>query len=203
MESGTSDNTALIDLDGTVADHHNAVAHGQRLLRSPDEPSYKDRYEGGVEPDYIASRRKLIQAQPGFWRNLRPIPMGFEVVDDIRNAGFNLHVLTKGPAKDAKAWGEKVDWAREHLPDVPVTVASDKSLVYGKILFDDFSPYFKRWLAVRPRGLVICLAQLWNEDFRVGGPEEHPNVLRYDGTNRDALRARLKRAFDRKSGENL
>ncbi len=65
------DNIALIDLDGIVADCDGALREQQALLRSPDEPPFQDRYSGGgEEPAYIEARRKLIQRQPGFWRNL-------------------------------------------------------------------------------------------------------------------------------------
>lgn len=188
------DHVALIDLDGTVADCDGALDKEQRRIQAPDEPPYKDRYSGGEEPPYIEARRKLIQRQPGFWRNLAPIPLGFEIVEELRALNFALHVLTKGPKHNGNAWAKKVEWCREHLPDALVTVTSDKSLVYGRVLVDDFPPYFLDWLKVRPRGLVVCVAHKWNEGI------EHPNVLRYDGTNRDELRRRLTQAYERQGG---
>lgn len=197
----TEDQVALIDLDGTVADYDTSHDSKQRSLQAPGEPPYSGRYVEGLEPSHITARRKLIQAQPGFWENLDIIPAGMEVVELLRTAGFRLHVLTKGPMGTPSAWSEKVNWCKKHLSDALVTVGSDKSLVFGRVLFDDFPPYFLKWLAVRPRGLVICLARPWNEGFRVGGEQYHPNVIRYNGINKDQVTVRIQSAYARESGK--
>ena len=197
------DRLALIDLDGTLADYDKAMRERMVAIQAPCEKPYVGRYEDDIEPPYMEARRKLIQRQTGFWRNLERIPLGFEIIDELRGIGFPLHVLTTGPATTPSAWSEKVDGSREELPDALVTVTSDKSLVYGRVLVDDWPAYFTKWLIVRPRGLVVCVAHPWNIDFAKGGPKEHPSVLRYDGTNRTELRALLKRAHARKSGESF
>jgi 5'(3')-deoxyribonucleotidase len=200
---GPNDQLALVDLDSTIADYDAAMKAAMRTLQAPEEKSYAGRFEEGVEPPYLEARRKLIQNQPGFWRNLHLLPTGFEVVDELRTVGFRLHVLTKGPTSTPSAWTEKAEWCHKNLPDALVTVSGDKSLVYGRVLVDDYPPYFTKWLAVRPRGLVVCVAQLWNAGYARGGVLEHPNVFRYDGTNRAELRAVLQRAFDRSPGAPL
>lgn len=189
-----TDRVALIDLDGTVADYDASMAQHMQALQSPGETAYTDRLsdlDGGREPSHIEARRKLIQRLPGFWRGLPRLELGFEVVDELRQLGFDLHVLTKGPKKTPNAWSEKVEWCQEHLPDVSVTVGSDKSLVYGRVLVDDWPEYYEKWLDVRPRGLVVCVAHPWNE----GSTDQR--VFRYDGTDRDELRRRLTVAFER------
>jgi 5'(3')-deoxyribonucleotidase len=198
-----ADTIALIDLDGTVADYDAALKEAMARLQAPEEEPYRARPATGEEPAHVEARRLLIQRQPGFWRDLQPLPLGFQVVDDLRALGFVLHVLTKGPTTTPNAWSEKVEWCRHHLPDAFVTVTSDKSLVYGRVLVDDYPPYFTKWLQVRPRGVVVCVAHPWNEPYARGGAQEHPNVLRYDGANRDELRARLKWAYEREAGARL
>jgi len=200
-----TDKVALIDLDGTVADYDSALITAMRSIQTPDEVPYGDRYTNSgnrTEIAYVEARRKMIQRQPGFWKNLAPLPIGFHVVEELRQLGFMLHVLTKGPTTTPTAWSEKVEWCREHLPDAVVTVTGDKSLVYGRVLVDDFPPYFEKWLAVRPRGLIVCVAHPWNEGYAKGGKQEHPNILRYDGKNRSELKARLIQAYERKGGES-
>jgi 5'-nucleotidase len=197
------DKIALIDLDGTIADYDNEMRLQMAFLRAPGEPEYPHRptYDDGEVPSYITARRKVIQRQIGFWRNLKPLALGFEVIEELRKLQFQLHVLTKGPRSTSNAWSEKLDWCKEHLPDALVTVTGDKSLVYGRVLVDDFPPYIEKWLSVRPRGLVVSIAHPWNADYAKGGSKENQNVLRYDGTNRAELISRLTSAFERRPRE--
>ena len=192
------DRIALIDLDGTIADYDTEMSLQMSLILSPGDSTYTHRpVLDQDELPYFQARRKLIQRQPGFWRNLKPIPRGFEVVEEMRKLKFVLHVLTKGPTSTPSAWSEKVEWSHEHIADAAITISGDKSLVYGRVLFDDWPSYFEKWLAKRPRGLVICLAHSWNEEFKQGGSKEHPSIFRYDGTNQAELVERLTKAYDR------
>ncbi|HEY4222996.1 MAG TPA: hypothetical protein VGO62_16680, partial [Myxococcota bacterium] len=171
-----------------VADYDGAMRRELEKLRAPGE---------GPEVDgapYVEARRSLIRKQNGFWKNLARIPLGFEIVEELRELGFMLHVLTAGPKSTPSAWTEKAEWCREHLPDAFVTVTQDKSLVYGRILVDDWPAYFEKWLINRPRGLVVAVAHEWNAHV------QHPNVLRYDGSNRAELKRVLRAAFERRSG---
>lgn len=145
------------------------------------------------------ARRKLVQRVPGFWRGLARIELGFDVVGTLQSAGFSIHVLTKGPQSNSIAWSEKLDWVRQHLPGATVTVTGDKSIAYGRVLVDDWPEYFLPWLARRPRGLVVAVAQPWNLDYAEGGRLAHPNVLRYDGRNGEELTRRIRAAHDRKT----
>lgn len=193
-----NDRIALLDLDGSLADYDAAMTAQLELLKAPDEEPFRTR---AGEPTHITARRKLVQRIPGFWRDLAPISVGFQVVDAMRDVGFDLHVLTKGPTGAPNAWGEKLEWSQRYIPDAAVNVFCDKSIVYGRVLFDDHPLFFEAWLACRPRGQVVCLAQAWNADYAAGGTKEHPRVLRYDGTQRAALRFRLEAAFAREVGQ--
>jgi len=198
MNKTAGDRIALIDLDGTVADYDGALATAMEPLYGPDE----QRYEGWVNiPPHIVARRDLVKRQPGFWRNLPRIQLGFEVVAELEAVGFELHALTKGPVKTTGAWTEKVEWCQENMPKANVTITQDKSLVYGRVLFDDFPPYFEAWQKVRPRGLVICIAHPWNEMY-ASNRGSYRYVVRYDGTNMDSVKERIQGAFERKPGEN-
>lgn len=198
MVTSDDERQALLDLDGSLADYDTVMRSRMEALRSPNEPPYTDRQSD--EPPYIDARRKLIQAQPGFWRGLPRIERGFQVVDMMRSIGFGLHVLTKGPRSTSLAWSEKLDWCIDNIPDAMVTVTADKSAVYGRVLLDDFPTYFTSWLRVRSRGLVICVDQPWNAEYAVGGRLEHPNVLRLDGKNTEAIHTRLRHAYARSGG---
>lgn len=192
---------ALIDLDGTLADFDGAMNDQLRLLASPAE--LEDGSWNNMSLDHIEARRSVIKRVPGFWRGLKPIPEGLEVLDLIKKIGFEPHILTKGPFNTTSAWTEKVEWCRERLGRTPVTITEEKGLVYGRVLFDDWPNYITSWLKWRPRGLVVMLDQPWNQGF------EHPNVFRHiqglEGKERvdhwGQLHIRLQAVLDRPSGQ--
>lgn len=164
---------ALVDMDGTLADFVGGLNHGLEKLRSPGEPPIVASGNDDGDPDWLRARKRLIKSQPGFWRGLHPLEPGFEILWLLQRLNFEIHILTKGPANNPIAWSEKLEWVRAHLSDTPITITSDKGLVYGKVLVDDYPPYVEAWLAHRPRGRVIMPWQPWNQDY------EHPQVLRY------------------------
>jgi len=170
---------ALIDMDGTIANYEKGIRSGLDLLRSPGEPIEEDIHNSSP---WIEARCNLIKRQPYFWTNLERIELGFRVLDILRDSGYKLMVLTKGPTQTTSAWTEKRDWCHTHLPGVPVTITEDKGLVYGSVLFDDFPPYIEKWLEYRPRGRVLMLDYPYNKDFT------HKNVLRVkEGTSNDEI----------------
>lgn len=186
------DRIALIDMDGTVVDLEKALRDATDPMRAPGEPPFQPSPTGWRDyPQHIEARRNVVKKIPGFWRTLPRLEMGFDIIEELRALGFGLHVLTKGPSTKTHVWGEKVDWCREHLPDATVTVTEIKTFTYGRVFVEDFPDFFEPWLVHRPRGLVIAIAQPWNAHV------DHPNVLRYDGTNRRQIREALKRAYDR------
>lgn len=186
----TPDKVALFDMDGTLANYDSA-------LRSEMEKLYPGKVGVVVrnENDPAAEHaRMLIQGQPGFWRNLKPYRPGFIIMLLARAIGFTPHILTKGPRKTVGAWSEKVEWCQIHVPDVPITITSDKSLVYGRVLVDDWPEYFLPWLEKRPRGVVIAPRHSWNESIK------HPRVLVYDEasiSSETLVREWLQAAFNR------
>ena len=183
----TAELVALLDMDGTLCNLDEAMARALEMLRDPSEPPLAVG-PGHEYPPHIKARRRLIKLQPDWWFNLRPHPPGFQVVEILRELGYSLMVLTKGPSvHSTSAWTQKKDWCTKHIPDALVTITEDKGLMYGKILVDDWPPYVLRWLEWRPRGQVIMPAWPWNEDFT------HPNVVRYTGENLDEVREALER----------
>lgn len=193
------DKVALFDMDSTLCDFDGAMRRDLLRLASPEDIRLSlVATNGGTNSSlfderlpHIEARRDFIKRQPGWWLKLERLQHGFDLLQVCKDIGFNIHVLTKGPYKTTPAWGEKAQWCREHLPGVPVTISEDKGLVYGRVLVDDWPQYFTRWLEWRPRGLVIVPAHPWNADV------VHPNVIRYDGVNKDQVRKALQESFDR------
>lgn len=195
-----SEPIALVDMDGTIVDYDGAMTRDLAKLRAPDEQPFEDRGgPSGENPPHIEERVRLIRHQPGWWRNLEPLPAGMALLRTLEAIGFQVNILTKGPSSTHSAWTEKVEWCARHIPGIPVTVTADKGLVYGKVLVDDWPPYIQRWQKWRPRGLVIMPAHRWNADF------QHPNVVRYSGDPEELslIRLKLQAIVERISMERL
>lgn len=174
---------ALFDLDGTLADYDKALREDLEKIRSPGEPPLpNDLFH--AEP-YVEARRHMITSQVGWWRKLERFQLGWDILKELRGQGYDISVLTKGPSRKSNAWSEKIEWCADHLPDTGVTITHNKGLIYGKVLVDDFPEYVLAWLYHRPRGRVIMPAQPCNINFK------HPQVVRYDGTNIEEVRAHL------------
>jgi 5'-nucleotidase len=181
---------ALVDMDGTLCDCSGALARELAALRAPSEGTKED--ESSEPPAYIAARRRLIMSAPGFWRNLQPLQLGFEIVGLLQELGFTTYVLTKGPREHSVAWMEKVDWCRQYVPHLPIVITEDKGIVHGAVLVEDWPPYASQWLRACPQGLVIVPAQPWNAN--VDGLLS-TKAIRYDGSNINAIRRRLETAI--------
>lgn len=187
---------ALVDLDGTLADYAGSMTRDMLRLASPEE-MLQMANQLVQDSDYfykiphLKARMDLIKAQPNWWLNLEPLPAGFKVVSMLRDLKFRLNILTRGNKNLSASWGEKHAWARARVPDADVSIVSDKTPHYGRVLVDDWPDYVVPWLNKRARGTVIMPAQPWNVGF------SHPQVVRYDG-NDDEVYAALKAQKDRK-----
>jgi 5'-nucleotidase len=192
-----TDDVALFDMDGSLADFTSSMVAALEALRAPGEEPLTGETIRKAEASHIRARMKLIKSQPGFWLDLPLIQSGMEVMEVCRRMGFHIAILTKGPAGHSNAWDEKLQWCQRHIGrDVDVTVTFDKSRVYGKILFDDYPDYMRGWLKRRPRGLGIMPVTPDNEDF------EHPNVIKYAGAcDIEQVTRAIEMAKDRKPGE--
>jgi len=186
-ETKPAEPIALFDLDGSLADFDASMQRKLAELRSPGEDPAADETAFEDVP-YVKARRRLIKSQPGFWRDLERIPLGFQILEEAREQRFLCQILSRSPRKIPPAAAEKIEWCVKHVPDLPIVLSEDKGLVYGKLLCDDWPEYIARWLAWRPRGLVVAVAHRWN----VGIDDQFPkNVVRFDGTNFAYVRERM------------
>jgi 5'-nucleotidase len=175
----------LFDMDGTLADFDGAIKAGLAKMRSPGEPEPNDIYGDEDNAPWMKERRRAIKQRPGFWFELEPLKLGFDVLQIAQDMNFTNHILSKGPAWQSAAWSEKHQWCNKYVPGTPIILAQDKGLIYGKMLCDDWPPYFMRWLEWRPRGLVVSVEQPWNKGIK------HPNVVIYNGENIDEVKERM------------
>jgi len=192
-----TEKVANIDLDGTLAAFMDKLLKELNRMRSPDESEFTH-FDVENPPEWLDARMDYIKQHPGFWANLEVIPEGMRILEMLKDAGLTINILTKGPRKATNAWTEKLLWVQRHVGEGHMTLTTDKGLVYGRLLFDDFPPYILRWLEWRPRGVVLMLDSHWNKDFR------HPSVVRVgrieDGTfdqSLPAVEAAIKLAVER------
>ncbi|WP_186510917.1 5' nucleotidase, NT5C type [Caenimonas sedimenti] len=148
---------ALVDLGDTLAECTPALEAGLARLGSSHAALGAD------------VRRLHVMSAPGFWLQLVPRPAGFALLGQLREAGYRVAVLTKGPRAPGHVWADKVAWCRAHLPDVPVIITDDKSLVAGDLLVDDWLPYVEDWQRCWPGGRAIVPAQPWNKSMTSNG----------------------------------
>jgi hypothetical protein len=130
-------------------------------------------------------------AEAGFWANLQPRLEGFELLELIKDQGFQILVVTKGPPDSSVAWADKVAWCRRYLPGVPVVVTDDKSRVHGHVLVDDWMPYVDAWQAQWPKGLAIVPEQPWNANMLLG-----PRCIRDRRGGREKVLTALRSCYD-------
>jgi len=182
---------ALVDMDGTLCNYEGELEAQLFNLLGVSVSPHDKKYTKLVD---------LIKRQDGFWRNLPPLPVGFTILDFLKDAGFDIHILTKGPYRTTSAWTEKVEWCRRYLPGTPVTITENKGMVYGRILVDDWPSYCESWLQFRPRGLVLMPAYDYNEGFDSKYPGQ---VVRVTSTNWKEVKSAIDRAANRLSGEPL
>lgn len=197
------DKIALIDLDNTVCDWDKAMIRDLRRVLPPEYYPKIDLWmndERRNRPEWVENLMSVIRTQAGWWFDLEPLPLGMKILEIIKSSrwAWEVNILTKGPATKPAAWAEKVQWCLKHIGEVPVTVCANKSLVYGRVLVDDYPPYMEQWLDHRPNGLGIMPGHTYNKDF------EHPNVVRVtDSLGLIKVASALKIAWNRQDGEPL
>lgn len=192
----TSDKVCMFDMDDTLYDYVGQLRRDLELLRSPQEEPLPENFWIDAAP-WLKRRMDLIRNWPGWWRNLPRFQLGWDVYAVAVEIGYEVEILTKGPWSSLSAWSEKAERVRADFGrEVALTiVGGTKRRTYARVLVDDYPPYVLDWLAHRPRGLAVVPAHDYNADI------EHPNVIRYDGTNLDAVTDAMTRAFERAPGE--
>jgi 5'-nucleotidase len=186
---------ALFDMDNTLFDYEGQLRTDMRKLMSPDETEPEDLFD--ESKPYLKARMDLIKNVPGWWKDLPKFKPGWDILNLCKGKDFKIHILTKTPNSKPHAAMEKLQCLSIHCPGIKADlVGEDKSRTYGTVLVDDYPEYVKGWLQHRPRGLAIMPAHSYNAAF------QHPNVIRYDGTNLHEVAEALDAVKARKSGEH-
>ena len=179
-------------MDGTLCDYDSALLRDLNLLRNPHaEPELKDIPHDGIAP-WLQKRVDVICDNEHWWLNLETIGRGVQVFHFARSMGYRMMICTQAPRRNPNALSGKKRWLDKHFGvDLDFTLTRDKGLVYGRVLMDDYPKYILRWLAWRPRGLVIMPSRKWNLSF------SHSQVVRLDDSDESlfAVLEALKKQF--------
>ena len=187
----------LCDLDGTLADYDKKLYEDLKDLMSPDEYIKLPRslHNESQLPKWLYNLKHFITKNPRWWESLQPIEQNFNLLDAAIEIGFDIRILTKGPSNKPSAWTEKLKWSQKYVPEAKVIVTEDKSIAYGKVLFDDYPEQALIWLKWRPRGVVLMPDYWYNKLFH------HDRVFKYNKDNYEEAKILLQKIHDRKPGE--
>lgn len=159
---------ALIDLDGTLADYDAALEASYDELIDRRELSYSKAcslFGRMTLPKHIWNRCQLIKSKPGWWRSLKVMPVGVEIMLALSQLGYDIHIASRGPKLHPQAWTEKLEWVKANVPLAKaVHLTEDKSRLNADILVDDWPSYCDDWQMANPDGLVIMPAHDYNKN---------------------------------------
>ncbi len=77
---------------------------------------------------------------PGFFRNLQPVPGALEAVRALMQSGrYDVQILTQPVAESPLSYLEKAQWIWMWIPELghKINMGQDKSLFRGDFLIDD------------------------------------------------------------------
>jgi len=185
---------ALFDMDDTLVDFDGRMLQDLLDIQGPEDPKPITVHDK-TAPIWLQRRKHLIMQQRGWWRNLPPKKLGFDIMNAAAQIGFTINVLTKGPTTKPHAWLEKVEWCKKHIGGVPITITENKGLVYGRVLVDDYPQYMEDWLKWRKRAFGIMPMTEGNKVWF------NKHVLKTDGSNIEDVKKVLQAAYDREPGK--
>ncbi|MAE12923.1 hypothetical protein CMO92_00015 [Candidatus Woesearchaeota archaeon] len=104
-----------------------------------------------------------------------------------KELGYVQEILTQAPETNPAALAGKLRWIIGNLKEYTTDFAMvrNKGRYYGRVLVDDYPGFIEPWLEHRKNGLVIMPSNEYNQEF------SHPQVIRYDGRNKEEVRAGL------------
>jgi len=149
----------LVDMDGVLC---NLIEKWFRLYNKEygDDLSIEKLVEWG--PHRFARAGSAVYkylSQPGFFRDLSPIPGAVEGVRSLMERGHDVVVVTAA----RRGHRDKLEWLRQRLPFLDtrnIVFAHRKELVRGDVLFDD-APHNLE--AFAPFGQPVAMAYPYNE----------------------------------------
>ena len=136
-------NRLWLDMDGVLADFDGSAL-----------PMFQEFYPwiGSVEVfDQTYGQDefwRIINSNPNFFRELALMPDAMELYDSVKH--LNPGVITGIPRDMDPLNNQKLEWAREHFPDIEDVFCcrakkKNEHMIPGDVIVDDRTPHIKAW----------------------------------------------------------
>ncbi len=143
----------FIDMDGVLADFESGLS--DILGYKVDLKAVKDVYD---------DRKREVTAKHLF-RNLKPLPDAWKLIDWALNSGIHTEILTAaGTVNRSLVCKDKIEWVREHCTDkwiiIPTFKGSQKAAFAHKkaVLIDDRQRNIDCWVEAGGIGILHTTA---------------------------------------------
>lgn len=135
----------FLDSDGVLADFD---TYAGQLLGMPSREFERQKHTGGA-----AEMWRILYEHEDYFFKLPKMPDADDLVQGVRDMGFEPIVLTGIPSKDGSDWaiGQKVRWYAKYYPDLSVICCKSKDkllhMIEGKhnVLIDDWTQHKRAW----------------------------------------------------------
>lgn len=101
-----------------------------------------DLIEENVRKEYAddGTGKPCYDEIPGIFGKMLPQNGAIEAMHKLKEAGFDMYILSTAPWKNPSAWSDKLLWVQKYLGDVffkRIILSHHKNLCHGDYLIDD------------------------------------------------------------------
>ena len=160
---------AIIDQDCTIADTYELIIqrHNELFGTSYSSTNWLPYFGDHTieEPGITFEHFHEIMAEDGFFRNLKPIRGAKAGLRRLKDAGFDLLIVSR-PYRDSKRpYLDKLEWLEEHFPYLTdkFIATGCKEYVDADVLVDDHMPFCRAYNERNPDTWLASLKYPWTD----------------------------------------
>ena len=188
----------LVDVDGVLADFTGSFLRCYRLYGGEVPDGWQPSTWTCIDRLPSVGARKAAWEHPDLFRVMEPLPGALDALWHL-NHDHDVRLVTH----IAAPWGVHVParmrWLERHCRFLDTTrqviVTSEKDVVSGDVLVDDYPANLRRWLRANPDGSGALVNQPWNQGgtslaalWKISGPGRSPcRWMRYGSLAEFAL----------------
>lgn len=110
---------------------------------------------------------KSYMAEPGFFRNLVPLPNALESLKELHDAGHKIYIASSHA--NAISSKEKHEWLEHHVPWLNrkrFFFGYDKFMLKADVLIDDAHHNIEQYREEWPNAEIYTISYPWNQEAR-------------------------------------